>query len=877
MSTDTSPATCAIALLWRDAPPSLSLAAVHGRIERVLVAAGSAAVDGQSVRSTGGALRLHLLVAEAWLLPGGGATTIEVHGDQPLAFFLRDVQAANPIHVPAAGFCATTVDDARDPAAIAADLAARGLRSEQQRLADGAEPSFAEAAATCRDQTCPTWLGLGGDLRFFRLHHDEAMGYFGWLQPATHQWGVPAWPDLGGKQVGINLCLGRGSACRSDIVRRLDDGVLPILTARQRDGEIDYELCAFAGLERPLPAGAPRGSDWRAAYACTGGNMLGEAERSALAPLLAAELAGREEEVVCWMRITARNRAAVPRYAWFKAPHVPGQPTSHDPERGTVVLSSGRVLAVCRLAGQPMREKEVAVLLQPGGSVTVDLRVPWQPLPPERAAALAAQDHDQHLEACRAWWRARLATAATIELPEVGISERLRAGLLHLDISTIGRSDGGPLLANVGMYSPIGSESAPMILAYDALGWHRQAERCLDFFLARARGDGFIQNFGSYEAETAPVLWAAGEHWRTTRDRTWLARVLPALLRSADWLLRQREASLADATAPEHLRGLLRGKIADPEDRFHAFMLNAYVHLGLVRLAEAAAVLDAAQGERLATAAAALRRDVRRAFHHEMGRSPLVPLGDGSWAPMAPPWGGRRGPCALYAEGEPCHTHGAFASRDSLIGALPLVHGGVLDADEPAVTAMLASHQELMTVGNAGLSQPYYVRHDWIHLLRGEVHAYLALWYRQMAALQDRETYSCWEHYFHASEHKTHEEAWMMLQTLWMLAREEDGGLALLSAIPRAWLRDGSRIRIERLATVCGPLSLVVESQHGARRITARIALADTTRRPRHLRLRLPHPAGLAPIAVAGGTYDRRTESVLPLLADGMAEVELRY
>ncbi len=866
-----------IALLWNNAPRAFALAAVHGRIERVQVADGAAEIDGADVRSVGGTLRLHLRIADAELRPGGGATCIEVRGDQPLAFFLRDVQAATPIHVPAAGFCATAVADTRDPAAIAADLASRGLRSEQQRLADGTEPDFAEAAASCRNQTCPTWLGLGGDLRFFRLHHDEAMGCFGWLQPSTHLWGVPAWPDLGGKQVGISFCLGRGAACRSDIVRRLDNGVLPILTARQRDGEIDYELCAFAGLERPMASTGPRGSDWRAAYACTGGNMLGEAERSALAPLLDAELAHREEEVVCWMRITARNRAAVPRYAWFKAPHVPGQPVSHDPEHGAVVLSSGRVLAVCRLAGQPMREKEVAVLLQPGDSVTVDLRVPWQPLPPERAAALAAQDHDRHLDACRAWWHGRLATAATVDLPEAAIGERLRAGLLHLDISTIGRSDGGPLLANVGMYSPIGSESAPMILAYDALGWHRQAERCLDFFLTRARDDGFIQNFGHYEAETAPVLWAAGEHWRTTRDRAWLTRVLPALLRSADWLLRQREESLADDTAPAHLRGLLRGKIADPDDRFHTFMLNAYAHLGLARLAEAAAALDAAQGERLASAAAGLRRDVRRAFHHEMGRSPLVPLGDGTWTPMAPPWGARRGPCALYAEGEPCHTHGAFGSRDSLIGALPLVHGGVLDADEPAVTAMLASHQELFTIGNAGLSQPYYVRHDWIHLLRGEVHAYLALWYRQMAALQDRETYSCWEHYFHASEHKTHEEAWMMLQTLWMLAREEGGSLALLSTIPRAWLRDGCRIRIDRLATAFGPLSLEVESRLGARCITARIAMSDAERRPRQLRIRLPHPEGLAPIAVAGGCYERSTESLRPMLEDGKAELELMF
>ena len=37
--------------------------------------------------------------------------------------------------------------------------------------------------------------------------------------------------------------------------------------------------------------------------------------------------------------------------------------------------------------------------------------------------------------------------------------------------------------------------------------------------------------------------------------------------------------------------------------------------------------------------------------------------------------------------------------------------------------------------------------------------AFLKAYYNPFAGLADRETYTFWEHYFHASPHKTHEEA----------------------------------------------------------------------------------------------------------------------
>src|SRR5207244_3315686 len=91
---------------------------------------------------------------------------------------------------------------------------------------------------------------------------------------------------------------------------------------------------------------------------------------------------------------------------------------------------------------------------------------------------------------------------------------------------------------------------------------------------------------------------------------------------------------------------------------------------------------------------------------------------------------------------------------------------------------------------------------------------YLKTYYNQVAALQDRETYSFWEYYANASQHKTHEEAWFLMQTRWMLWHEDydSSTMRLLSMIPRSWLEAGKEIKLEKCASYFGPFSLNVQS-----------------------------------------------------------------
>jgi len=128
----------------------------------------------------------------------------------------------------------------------------------------------------------------------------------------------------------------------------------------------------------------------------------------------------------------------------------------------------------------------MAILLQPGETAIYDILIPHQPLPGARAAKLAKLDFEAHLNACRAFWRAKLAAGASIHVPERAIDERIQAGLLHCDIAALGKEPNGTVLATIGWYAPIGSESAPIIQFFDSMagiGW--PSARCNFFSTAR--------------------------------------------------------------------------------------------------------------------------------------------------------------------------------------------------------------------------------------------------------------------------------------------------------------------------------------------------------------------------------------------------------
>ena len=293
-------------------------------------------------------------------------------------------------------------------------------------------------------------------------------------------------------------------------------------------------------------------------------------------------------------------------------------------------------------------------------------------------------------------------------------------------------------------------------------------------------------------------------------------------------------------------------------------------------MAEVLSAIDTGLGAELAQQAYEWKKDILTSFYYARAQAPVVPLGDGTWCPTVPAWTEGTGPRALYVDNETFYSHGTFTVADVLLGPMYLVFCEVLDYSGKDAEMLLDYHQELFYQDNAAFSQPYYSRHNWVQLKRGMVKPFLQTYYHTFSALSDHETYAFWEHLYHASPYKTHEQAWFLMQTRWMLWQEQEKSLHLLSAIPRKWLSDGQTISLDNVASYFGPLSLHVTSAINNGEIIAEI-FCPSDYQPESVMIRLPHPEGLKAKTVIGGRYDPVRETITITPFNGRSRVVLKF
>ncbi|RPH38169.1 hypothetical protein EHM92_00730 [bacterium] len=826
--------------------------------------------------------RIMVSLANVMKSPGSDPTLVAVRtGEGAFSFFLRDVSPEYPIYMPDYHVVVTASDDTRSYGQIEAILKGRKLRTRLQQIEEGPEETYDSAASRTRNQPCPTWLGVSRYMRIFELSDSRTnpASEMDAIRPRNASSPVQM-PEWQGKAVEYGYVVGRGQGVATRISRRLEDGVLPILHSTLSDGEIEYRSTAFVSLERsPLTVHASMGTDWMVADAHSTGHMFTKEQEELVKPRLEAE-EGKTESTVLFYRTEAANTGAVPRYAWFKTVR-PGTGWwmktgySFDRATGFSSFSSGRVFALSRFNGRPVHDEETAVLLKPGEKAVFEFLLPHTPLSTTRALELSRQSFDSRYQECKRFWRNKLEGAARIAVPEQRINEMIQAGLLQLDLVTYGNEPDSTLAPTIGAYSPIGTESAPIIQFFNSMGLADIARRSLMFFVKKQHDDGMIQNFGGYLVETGAALWSMGEYYRYTKDKEWVRLVEPNVLRATAFLLQWREQSKKEELKGKGY-GMIAGKVADPEDPFHQYMLNAYAYLGISRAAEMLKDADRAQSERLLKEAEAWKADIRNSLATSLSASPVVPLGDGRWCPTVSPWTEAIGPRALHVSPDTYFSHGTVTTPDVLLGPLYLVFCEVLAPGEPVSRMMLDYQSELFFEDNTAFSQPYYSRHDWLQLRLGLAGPFLKTYYNALSSLADRETYTFWEHTFQVSSHKTHEQGWFLMQTRWMLYLEEGETLKLLTGIPRRWMEDGKQITLKNVRSYFGPVSLEVSAQTHSGFIEASIS-CESSDKPHDVIIRLPHPDGKKAVRVTGGVYDPAKESIVIKGFSGEAKVRAEF
>lgn len=750
------------------------------------------------------------------LRAGPPAAVIKVLGDFSFSFFIRDVRPRRPICFPEYG---VAIVHSCDSVASLATIQANAIRETEPVP----ECDLETAYKACEGMVCPVWLGLGGDARTFLASFAEDHGCWGWITPWMFHHRIER--DDGYK-VEWDFTVGRGSPYRHEIQRRLVEGMLPMIDSDQIEGSIAYRVQLFASADSGnLQNNPPRGTEWRAAYMSTMGCMYPSDKLEEMAEHYRSAVSDRVDRPVCCLRVQARNDGKVPAYAYYRAPAYkpnglppmypafarPNDALEWDPETG-FCHEGDAVFSVNRMNKGGLPNEEMAVLLEPGESVAFECLLPFKPVSVETAQQLSTRDFDELEDDCKAYWKARLQAFARWQLPELPLDQRLRAGNQHLLMNTLGERfrEGTPLLSTAGVYAPIGTESTPAIQHLSASGCLETAARCLDYFFALQRDDGYIQSFNYYDSETGPVLANIWNQYCVSGDLKWLRSRAEGIRKAARYLVDRRRKTIERDGLQHVASGMLSGKIADPDEYFHQFSLNADAVKGLRGAAAALQVLEDPYSEVVSEAAESLAESTRQGFFRAFADAPLVPCADGSWAPLVSAWPGPRGDVTLYADRGRWFTHGSFHIRSQM--ALTLVHCGVLSAEDSRVTALVRADEAHVLCDFTSPSQPYRQRLDYYYAATGQTARFTQLFYRQLARLQDRETYTFWEHYYRLSSQKIHEEAWFLRQLSWMLAFEEGGGLTLLKVAPKSWFEAGKILQVDAMYTVFGRLSLKMES-----------------------------------------------------------------
>jgi len=213
---------------------------------------------------------------------------------------------------------------------------------------------------------------------------------------------------------------------------------------------------------------------------------------------------------------------------------------------------------------------------------------------------------------------------------------------------------------------------------------------------------------------------------------------------------------------------------------------------------------------------------------------------------------------SLFIKRHKIYSHGTFLDQDEASGPAYLAFCEVINPKEQVAMMMLNYQYQLFTQDGVSFSQPYYSRLDWLELNQGYIHTFLKNYYAAMGALADRETYTFWEHLYQVSPHKTHENAWFLMQTRWMLYLEKGTTLDLMKGIPRKWLEEGQTIKLNGVRSYFGELYVKIQSKIKEGYIDA-IVKCDNPKRPKKILIRLPHPQEKRPIATEGGEYNPET------------------
>ena len=531
---------------------------------------------------------------------------------------------------------------------------------------------------------------------------------------------------------------------------------------------------------------------------------------------------------------------------------------------------------------------------------------------PEEIEALRGRQFDADAKRICDYWRAIAARGTQISTPEPWLNDFYKAHLFHLLINCQKELNTDFLHAHVGTfnYGVYPNESVMMISDLDRRGYHDEARRNLDAFLHYQGTVPMPGNFrsaegqfygagghetGGYNKSHGYVLWNMAEHWWQTRDREWMGKAAPKLVKACRWVTLERRANMKlnpDGTKPFEYGWLPTGSLEDVTDYWHWLSTNAATVWGFLNLADALADYGHPEAAELQKEAKAYRDDFLEGCRRAMVSCPVVRLRDATYVPKIP--------SRMYERGR---SHGWL--RETLEGSIFLPAYDLISPEAPESLWILKDFEDNLYISSRfGYDIPNF-NSFWFsrggfsmqanlldgplpYLWRDDIKHYLRAYFNGFASAFYPETRMCNEHSlpelgYPAGDHfKTSDEAQSTYWLRLMFVNERGGDLYLGQAIPRYWLADGKGAGIERAASRFGPLSLRYEPNLAQNEIKVTL---DPPQRPRpntiYVRIRHPKAKPIQSATINGKAYDKfdakKEWVILPGTVEGKQELVVKY
>lgn len=551
--------------------------------------------------------------------------------------------------------------------------------------------------------------------------------------------------------------------------------------------------------------------------------------------------------------------------------------------------------------------------LPPAGSSALTITIPFRTFESTSdQARIHKFEFGARLDEMLDYWRKQSRAGVHMRVPDSEFNRFQLSVLQHILTTSEKDLKTGYDICPCGTYdyNMFANETALQVRLLDMRGLHDLAWRCLRpifqlqgskpapgrfkdtsamFHGVRVDSDHDYTHSG-YNLNHGWILWTLAEHYFLARDKAWLREVAPRMVRAADWIIQERQATKlylrSDSPAPEY--GLLpAGQLEDNEDFEYWFAVNGYAYRGLRAAAEVLADIDPATSLRLAKEAAEYRKDIRNAALRAMAITPVVPLRDGTWVPTVPPR-------------TSLHGRDLGWIRNILYGSLTLVDCGVFNPNEPVATWILQDYEDNQFMAEDSMAvperdwfsrgaitlQPNLVNTPAVYMQRDQVPQALRALYNTFAVsyYRDLAAYTEWVPSLGLGGgpfFKTSDEAAFLTFVRLMLVREQGNRLCLNCGAPRQWLRNGAVTEIQEAPTYLGHVSFRIESRAQDGFVNATVTFPPDLR-AQDVELRVRHPEGkeISTVQVEGKNWDgfnaAKASIVLPV-STGTRHVHIEY